>query len=334
MVAIALIGSAACGGGDSKDSVSIPEPGKSEILLETANGSPTDLSSFAVADDGTVYAVVKQDGKRVVISVRRKGESRTVSSTPADPSAVATGRGGVLFVAGSGEVVRIEADGKANRIGSTVPVEGAPPEAPGLREVRDIAVDPRTSDLYLSDRTKIDRLDPGGTLTTVAGVRAEPGYGHSETQPRPTTQVHFGAIHGLAFEPASGALFANSDVLLKIEPNGNTAPVRIGDRPVTVETFVVDERFGGLIAETGCTNLGELSLLKVDQFSALARALFNNIRSVDKGGEVGIGFDASGNYYEGQVESRAVATSNAGATVIFTVGKQDPIASDFTGRCE
>ena len=70
--------------------------------------------------------MVKQEGKRVDLSLRKKGDAKTLAGTPADPSAVGTGPGGVVFVAGSGEVVRIAADGKASRIGSTVPADGAP----------------------------------------------------------------------------------------------------------------------------------------------------------------------------------------------------------------
>lgn len=228
------------GGGSKKAGRPFPEPGDVEEVTDKDELGVSFLRDFVIgADDAMYLAVGKDDDSRLVLSISAKGKRSTVLRSGKAGGgveaarALALGRDDVLYVAdaeGKGIVTRTR-QGKLSRIGPYSPTDEADDTSPGIDDVEHMVVDPATGDVYLADQHKIDRLTPGGELTTIAGARrpfdarleAAPEAFTVEKGPEsgPAKQYRFNYVEGIAFVPDTGELYAiDFGRLMKIDRQG------------------------------------------------------------------------------------------------------------------
>lgn len=221
---------------------------KAGEVVEAFDADALDVSSiedFVIAEDDTMVVVVgDSEGDRSLVSVSPVGRVSTLLRSSGKDAvaarAVALGREGEIYVAAAGgDVVSRSKSGKIRRVGSYARQPDAADTDPGLDHVQFMAVDPTSADIYVADERKIDRLDSKGQLSTVAG--AWRGYGDKSPFPpdtfvpdpaAPTTApakaMRSTFIRGIAFEPGSGALYAQTGhALVRIGRDGMAQVVRV-----------------------------------------------------------------------------------------------------------
>ena len=225
-VAASIIG---CGGGGDDSRFPEAAPGK---LIEFFDPAEADIgfvpemhyvSATALDRDGTLYLAVAEkrrveDGDEYqdvdagrLIAIPRSGEPEVVSTGMT--TALTVNSKGKVYTAGYGSnraSLGFIRDGKERHILDYSARFGGPtPTSPGVdREVRGIAFDDGSGDIYLADAYKIDRVDRYGRLSTVAGSRREVKDPEpAGTDARTLAERQFRAIAGIAFDPGTGRLY-------------------------------------------------------------------------------------------------------------------------------
>lgn len=254
-------------GGSGHEGRRYPAPGDVEEVTSPEALDVSFIRDFAIGSDDTMYlAVGKDDDPRAVISISAKGARSTVGRSGnsgggiSAARALALGRDDLIYVADEGgkRVITRARNGRIKRIGAYAPADGAADTSPGLIDVRRMAVDPTTGDVYLADEHKIDRLGADGTLVTVAGARRpfdaklEPApdtfsvESGPETGPAPSFRFSF--LEGIAFVPDTGELYAlDFGRLIKIDRQGTLAVLPRGDLSVG-DALLYDARRKNLYA--------------------------------------------------------------------------------------
>ena len=238
LVVLVIGGVALLRSGGAKAVRGFPKAGEVVEALDANALKVSGIEDFVIAADDTMVVVVSDSkGDRSVVAVSPSGRVSTVFRRSGKDSvaatAVAVGRDDEIYAAdANGDIVSRPKNGKVRRVGSFARQPGAVDTDPGLDRVQFMAVDPTTGDIYLADLSKIDRLDRNGQLSTVAG--AWRAYDDRSPLPpdsfvpdpaAPTTApakaMRFVFLRGIAFDPDSGSLFAQTGrALVRIGRDG------------------------------------------------------------------------------------------------------------------
>ena len=182
----------------------------------------------AVAADGSLYVgdssnnrVRRVDAGGIITTVAGTGQNaRDVSDGdggPAaqarlNPSGAAVAADGSLFILdnGNSRVRRVDAGGTISTVAGTgepgFSGDGGPAIQAQLNSPEGLVVNPDGS-LYIADtgNNRVRRIDPGGTITTVAG-NGQPGFVGAPGDGGPATQAPLSNPRGIVFAP-DGSLY-------------------------------------------------------------------------------------------------------------------------------
>ncbi len=209
--------------------------------------------TLSVAPDGTLYLADRWHGR--VRTVTAGGTIDTLPGTvtrrpheddPAfrewrdnssdRPTATAIGADGSLYIAGSETITRRFPDGRVVRMaggGIVDHVEGGPATEVNFINPTDLAVD-AAGTVYVADRyaSRIRRIDPDGTISTVAGGGTSQPVAAAG---RPATEVSLGDVSAVAVDTAGTLYFATNGVdvgdvrvIGKVAPDGTYTTVLDG----------------------------------------------------------------------------------------------------------
>lgn len=210
------------------------EPGALLDVLQADSFGDGRFRDLAVGPDGTLYVSLRApDGEGSLLAVPPRGKHRVLLDHGV-LGPVALAQVGTFYVVDLQHRVLALTPGRPPRpVASLTPAAGAPETGPGLEEARFLAFDPRSGALYGAGATKIDRVDAGGAVTTVAGARRSgrdapplPASGPDLVDGTPAGEVRFDSIEGLAVDPGSGLLYVlDRGALLRIDPHGSATAV-------------------------------------------------------------------------------------------------------------
>jgi sugar lactone lactonase YvrE len=148
------------------------------------------------------------------------------------PGHVAFDQSGNMYIPDyySGHVWKVSHSGKlfpfaGGGSGAACGDDGIAATSACLREVTDVAVDGSGS-VYITDllHYKVRRVDPLGTITTIAGNGT---YGYCGDN-LPATSVCLGIVYGLVVQRAGGVLFSSDDRIMTVDSSGTLRTVAGG----------------------------------------------------------------------------------------------------------
>lgn len=302
-VAIAL-GTAGCGG---VGSIAAARPGVVRGLLhgiEQDHDTETRFTGLAAHPDGTVYLGIVSDsydeedetrivallaGHRPKVVLRVKDGDNLAGVDRLESRAMAVGKGGELFVAGSTDrafvILGLKPDGHKRVI------QGPPTESSergyGGRKVVALAADPRTGDLYLADDCSVFRASPGADFAVLAGGARYGDCNIFNNSPPPPVLQSFARISGIAVDPRNGALYVSDGRSQVFRIEGSTVTAVAG-RPYSEQ----DPRSRGFSGDDGPATEARLNRpgrLAVDPTTGdlyICDAENQRLRKVDASGRI------------------------------------------------
>ena len=160
------------------------------------------------------------------------------------PGGVAVDALGSLYIADwrDGRVRRVDPGGTITTVAgngeSGFTGDGGPATSAALGEPRDVAVD-GAGNLYIAVLNRVRRVDPGGTITTVAGT-GEWGFAGDGG---PATSAEFGGTSAVAVDGAGNLYVADTgnDRVRRVDPGGTITTVA-----VLLDTYLDDLATGTL----------------------------------------------------------------------------------------
>ena len=207
------------------------------------------ISGLAAGPDGTVYYTdgfnsrvhaIRPDGRREVFAGSSQYGGFSGDGGPAkkarlnSPTALATGPDGSVYVVDSfnkrvrkispkGTISTVAGDGKEGVVGKAVPNGDGGPATAATMNPTSVAVGADGS-VYVGDELnggRIRRVDPQGTITTIAGG----GKKSIDDATSPADVSLSGGLRGLAVDPSGNVYFYYGHALYVLGPDGAMAPV-------------------------------------------------------------------------------------------------------------
>ena len=269
-----------------------------EAVLEEPSGLTFD-------DDGNLYiteynrhVVWRLDDSGVLTRVAGNGgvipgpPGMQATETPlGDLGGVVIDHDGHLHIAGLGRVTTVDPEGLLRvEVGTGIPGasgDGGPANEAQVGQVTGIAVGP-SNELYISQELSVRKVDPNGTISTVAGNASRPGFSGDGG---PAADALLAGAFGLAVD-SSGNLF--------IADIGNRRVRRVGtDGVITTVAGSGEPGVGGDGGLATEAQLGFVSGLTVDDSGNLyiADLEHHRVRRVDAEGIIStVAGDGRGGY--------------------------------------
>ena len=184
---------------------------------------------FVADRDNNAIRKITQDG--VIVTVAGKGSTFGFSgdggpatrATLSTPEGVAPGRDGNIYFSDSanGRIRKVDSNGVVTTIAGTglfvaIP-DGGPATKTSLIDPGGLAVDAK-GNIYVSGDHRVRRIDPAGTMTTIAGT----GEGGYSGDGGPATKAELNTPAGLALDERGNLYIADGDNhrVRKVDTNG------------------------------------------------------------------------------------------------------------------